>query len=127
MKEGSCWDMHECTDSKLLFTVLQSMTTKLKLILEYRNTLNGPIEERAGEWFWNSGFRGHKCNNTADHLTKLGAGQLMVDSEPTVGISDEQIKEHFLLWKGEKKKEVFVMVKGCRQDKVFIGKELSNR
>lgn len=55
-------------------------------------------------------FWGHG-NERADDLVRLGAGQPIVSPEPEVGISEAQIKEHFLLWEEENNKEVWIQAR----------------
>ena len=82
-----------CTYSTAALTALERDHTTWKLVWECIQTLNKLRDIRTFTLVWVPGHAGVQGNEKAGELAERGSRELLIGSEPTLGIQSKTIKD----------------------------------
>ena len=107
-------------DNQAAIQALGKYETNSKIILECKLSLNRLAENNSVRLNWIPGHSGHRGNNVADNLAKLGVKQKTSGPEPIIPISTATRKDELKTWANKKHETYWKNLTSCRQSKYMM-------
>ncbi len=97
-----------------------------KIVLECKLSLNKLAKNNTVRINWIPGHSGHRGNNVADDLAKLGVKQRILGPEPIIPISTATQKDELKKWANNEHQKYWTNLTSCRQSKYMIQNTTNN-
>ena len=113
-------------DNQAAIQALGKYEINSKIILECKKSLNLLAENNNVRLNWIPGHSGHRGNNVADDLAKLGVKQKLSGPEPIIPISTTTRKDELKNWANNEHQTYWTNLTSCRQSKYMMPNTSSN-
>jgi hypothetical protein len=109
-----------CSDSRAALIALSSHTVSSKLVLQYRNSLQGLSFHNVVQLFWVPGHCGIIGNEKADGMAGVRFKSSFFGPEPCLPVSRSLMTRVTKEWLSGNHLSYWNLISGCRHSKVWI-------